>query len=91
VTSDAAFAFLPSWSADGRTLLYSRDVDGPRYHAGDRNSAVECAAVREDPGSAADVCPAGPAPSELYLVGVDGGPTQRVFGDLGGDAADGAW
>jgi Tol biopolymer transport system component len=88
ITSGQAFSFLPTWSRDGSTLLYSRDVDGPRYRY---SSGVECAAVREDPSKPADVCPTGPAPSELWTVRLDGTSNAAYHAEAGADAADGSW
>jgi dipeptidyl aminopeptidase/acylaminoacyl peptidase len=88
ITTGAAFSFLPSWSHDGLTILYSRDVDGPRYRY---SGGVECAAVRGDPTRPADVCPTGPAASELWTVRFDGAQAALFHGEVGSDVADGSW
>jgi Tol biopolymer transport system component len=59
--SNDSYVNRPTWSPDGRTIVFDRDPDG---HAG-----VGCALTTDDQSCSTAV---GPAPSSIWSVGADG-------------------
>jgi hypothetical protein len=92
VTPPGGTSMHPEWSGNSKAILYSFDVDGTRYHTNNPNSSLECSAYRTPASpNPADVCPAGPAPSELRVIGIDGAGAGTLLRDPPADVVDGDW
>jgi TolB protein len=90
VTSGSAFHYSPTWLSP-TSVAFTRDVDGARYRYDDGASAIECASVRGvnagDPANSNEVCPMGPAPSEVWAIDLGSGESNALIAELS-DAAD---
>lgn len=88
LTAGPASAVRPAWSRDSRHVIYTSDLDGARYGGTDAAVSVQCAAVHDRVDeNIVEVCAAGPLPSEIWSIGVDGRGARRLFAHPA-DAAD---
>jgi Tol biopolymer transport system component len=80
-------AFLPAWSPDAKTIVYSGD--GVRIQKVDGFESIRLTnrglnAFFSADGSRIYYLIAGQTPRELWSISVAGGPPERVLSDLGG-------